>query len=252
MMLKNFMNVLNMGADSFYQMLATLIIAIVGWMCKGAKSWSNRLKPRKVFNLYCKREDDNFYVKIVFWEMASMIVSVLGAVIIYRAIEIICLSQGYILKWGIIFTAVVSVVINGVFSAVMIKGVWVRKRLLGDKKGRVIVVSSLFFINADIMFGMLNMHGISYIFLILYAICEVIGLFYFQGRYVKYDYASMQIYLKTGEKVICQDIEKIKVKKDLVIIEEDNRHTIVSYGEIERVEYYGPPKYILIGSYRKR
>lgn len=109
-MLKNFMNVLNMGADSFYPMLVTLIIAIAGWMCKGAKSWSNRPKPRKVFNLYCKREDDNFYVKIVFWEMAIMIVSVFGAVIIYRAIEIICLSQGYILKWGNIFTAVASVV----------------------------------------------------------------------------------------------------------------------------------------------
>ena len=254
-MLKNFMNVLNMKPDNFYPMLANGILgvlSIIFALIQCVNIWKNRPKLRKVFNLYCKREGDNFYIKIVLLEMAGMVGSAFGAVIMYGGIEMICLPQGYIRKWGIVFTAVISVTINVVLSVIMVKRVWVRKRLLGDKMGRKIVRYGLFFINADIMFGMLNMQGISYIFLGLYAVCEVMGVLYFRGRYVKYEHSSMYIYLKTGEKVICQEIEKVKVKKDLVIIEEDNRHTIVSYEDIGKVEYYGSPKYILIGNSRKR
>lgn len=55
-----------------------------------------------------------------------------------------------------------------------------------------------------------------------------------------------------GGKIICEQIEKAKRKKDFIILEERGENIVLLYDRIERVEYYGPPKFILTESVRKK
>lgn len=48
---------------------------------------------------------------------------------------------------------------------------------------------------------------------------EGIGLLYFFGRYIKYDFSSMKLYLDNGEMILCEDIEKVRMEKGYTGIE---------------------------------
>lgn len=247
-MLKSYMNMLNMDANNFYPMLisilALLLPMLVGFI-KGIIAMLKQQSPRKIFNLYCKRETDIFYVIILLWEVLGIIIGVYAAIIIDIVIKHVWLCNGAIFKWEIELLIIISIEVSCALSIILVKSKWVRKRLIGDEKGRRIIAYSITFINFGIMFDVLNSKVISFAFFLLYLINEIEGLIHFQGRYVKYDFSSMRIYLKNGEKIICEHIEKAKCNKDFIIIEEKNTCTVLLYDKIEKVEYCGPPKFIL-------
>lgn len=251
-MLKNFIDMLNMKPDSFFTMIFPTITAMIGGIIKIINTAVNQPRPGKIFQLYCKRETDNFYVAILFWESAGMIAGCFGAAIICMVIESVCYQNGCIFKWETELLSIISVEISCVVSIIMVKRQRVRERLLGDEKGRKIIACSIIFINTGIMFGMLNEKVISYVFIFFYIVYEIKGLSYFGGRYIKYDFSFMRIYLKNGEKIICEQIEKAKRKKDFIILEERDENIVLLYDRIERVEYYGPPKIILTESVSKK
>ena len=177
---------------------------------------------------------------------------VFGALVTYIIVKIICFYSGCTFKYEVELLSIISVEISCGFLILMVKNKRIRERLLGDKKGIKIIACSMIFITMFLLFYMLNKIEIGYIFIILYWVNELIGLLYFQGRYIKYDFSFMRIYLKNGGKIICEQIEKAKRKKDFIILEERGENIVLLYDRIERVEYYGPPKFILTESVRKK
>ncbi len=117
-------------------------------------------------------------------------------------------------EWKGIISAIVSFGIT--MKAIQMK--WIRKRLLGDKIGKWIVVCSIVLIDVGSMCGILNgkIKYIGSICMVLYLITEVMGLMYFQGRYIQYDFSSMKLYLNNGEIIICEDIEKTACNRNYI------------------------------------
>lgn len=254
-MLKHYMDMLGMDANGFYQMLISLlafIIPTLGGFFKGVITMLKQQSLKKIFELYCKRENDNFFAVILGWEIAGLIIGVLGALAIDIIIRIVYFYSGSTFKWKMELLSIISVEINCGFLILMAKNKRIRERLLGDKKGTKIIACSMMLISIILMSSMLNNKEVGYTFSILYFINEIIGLWHFQGRYIKYEYSFMSIYLKSGEKIICEQIEKAKRKKDFIILEERNKNIVLPYDRIEKVEYYGPPKFVLAESIRKK
>ena len=57
---------------------------------------------------------------------------------------------------------------------------------------------------------------------------EIVGLFHFQEKYVEYQFSKLRIYLETGKEIICENMEKVKRKRNLVVIENDDRTINIS------------------------
>lgn len=123
---------------------------------------------------------------------------VFGALVTYIIVKIICFYSGCTFKYEVELLSIISVEISCGFLILMVKNKRIRERLLGDKKGIKIIACSMIFITMFLLFYMLNKIEIGYIFIILYWVNELIGLLYFQGRYIKYDFSFMRIYLKNG------------------------------------------------------
>lgn len=242
--LKNVKSILGMDSNSFYPMLVACVIPAPGLI----KSIINEIKEkrrRKIFELYRKSEGDNFYL----WVMGIEFFAFLGVFcVVYLFCEIVrcflCLKGQLGSEWKVIIVVIVSFVITMAWTRMT----WMRKRLLGDKIGKRIVVCSIFLFNTFFMCLLLNreiFRYLGYAFGLIYVGLEVIGLLYFFGRYIKYDFSSMKLYLDNGEMIICEDIEKVRREKGYIGIETKGENTIVDYEKIWKVEYYGSPKIIL-------
>lgn len=242
--LDNVKSILEMDSNSFYPMLVPCVIPALGLI----KSIINEIKEkrrRKIFELYRKSEGDNFYL----WVMGIEFFVSLGVFfVIYFFCEIVrcflCLKGQLGNEWK----AIIVVILSFVITMALTRMTWMRKRLLGDKIGKRIVVCSISLFNMFFMCVLLNGEIFSYLghaFGLIYVGLEGIGLLYFFGRYIKYDFSSMKLYLDNGEMIICEDIEKVRREKGYIGIETKGKNTIVEYEKIWKVEYYGLPKIFL-------
>ena len=68
---------------------------------------------------------------------------------------------------------------------------------------------------------------------------EIIGLVYYRGRFIEYKYSNITIYTINGDSINCDDITKIKRKKNVVIIENKNEVFHIKYDDIYKTEYSG-------------
>lgn len=242
--LESVKSILKMDSNSFYPMLVPCVIPALRLI----KSIINEIKEkrsRKIFELYRKNEGDNFYL----WVMGIEFFVFLGVFfVVYFFCEIVrCFLylKGQLgNEWKVMIVAIVSFVI----TMALTRMTWMRKRLLGDKIGKRIVVCSIVLFNMLFMCLLFNgkiFRYLGYAFGVIYMGLEVIGLLYFSGRYIKYDFSSMKLYLDNGEMIICEDIEKVRREKGYIRIETKGENTIVDYEKIWKVEYYGSPKIIL-------
>lgn len=239
--LENCRSMLGMDSNYFYPMLISFLMAVLGTGINCFKGMKER-RERKIFELYCESESDNFYIFVMFVEFMVILLSFLGVYLFYEMIVGISFLRGGRLwdEWKGIISAIASLGI----TMKLIQMNWIRKRLLGDKKGKRIVVCSILFINVGCMFGMLDgkIKYLCSICMVLYLLLEVMGLLHFQGRYIKYDFSSMKLYLNNGEIIICKDIEKTARNRDYISIETEDGNIILKYDKIWKVEYYGLPK----------
>lgn len=243
---------LEMNPGSFYSELLLICVSPIVGLCvtflKNICTEFRENREKKIFELYCKRESDNFYVWIMILEIAILI-------IIYFLVDF-CLIMierfSSFLGYGLIINERVSMVISAVIStgisSLIIKCKWVRKRLLGDKEGKILILSSILILNIGVAGGILGetTKNCSYVCIILYLICECLGVLHFQGRYIKYDFSSIKLCLNNGESITCKDIEKVRRRKKYVIVENEDGNIVLPYEKIWKTEYYGLPKFVLI------
>lgn len=244
-LLEQLRNTLKMNEDSFYPIFLTGVVPFFSLLAKIYLKCKEYL-AKKIFELYRKKESDNFYVFIMFTELIIIILNTIIAAFIENVImeSFLCLTDKKELMQGI--KLFILVVLSVIFSVTLMKMKWIRKRLLGDKIGKEIVWCSLVLINIwyiciylDVLydFSVFCMRG--------YFICEIIGVLYFQGRYIKYDFSSLKLYTNNGGCIVCEDIEKIRRRKRFIIIEKKNENIVLQYNQIVKVEYYGQPKFIV-------
>lgn len=231
-----------------FNTFVTLLIAIIPVVWKSVKRIKLKIeerKEKKMFELYHKKESDNFYIFVMLTE--AFVVGLSGVIAIIIDTAIAQLASFTYLKINLHYEAL-AVISGSVCTLLIIEKMnWGRKRLIGDKEGKIIVFCSALLINMWAVFVKLegNIQKVSVFLIWLYLVNEIIGLLYFQGRYTKYDFSSLTLYLNNGEKIVCDNIEKINRKKNYIIIENHDRNIVLQYDQIWRVEYYGAPKYIL-------
>lgn len=196
-------------------------------------------KEKKIFELFCKRESDNFYAWIMIWEVMICSLS-------YILLQFVISFFGYELKIDKRLTTVLAIMLSIGISFLILKVQWTRKRILGDRWGKEIIIYSILLLNIGIVCRTLD--GVSVIkqcgliCLNLYFVCEIFGVLHFQGRYTRYDFSSMKLSLNNGENIICNDIEKIYRRKKFIVIENEDSNIVLQYDNIWKVEYYGAPK----------
>jgi len=242
--LENVRSFLGMDSNYFYPMLIPPLIAMIS-MCLNSFKRMKERRERKIFELHCKSESDNFFIFVMLVEIVVIFLSLWGVYIFYGTIVgIFFQERGQLGDEGL---EIITIMVSLGITMKVTKIHWIRKRLLGDKKGKRIVVCSILLINIGCMCGMLNgkIKYIGSICVILYLVIEVMGLLHFKGRYIKFDYSSMKLYLNNGEIIICEDIEKTGRNRDYISIEAEGRNVILQYDKIWKVEYYGLPKFIL-------
>lgn len=202
-------------------------------------------KKNNLFELYCKRENDNFFAFILFFEMLGMVLGSSGMVLIHKYTPISHIAEVYSLKPEVLHGFIFFLISIG-WSILLTRMVWVRKRTLADKIGKKIIVLSIIILHISSFSAICGdkLANIYLISILIYIILEIVGLLHFQGRYVEYQFSKLRIYLETGEEIICENIEKVKRRRNLVIIEKDDRTIILKYDTIMKVEYYGGPKII--------
>lgn len=239
-------NMLENNPDSFFSRLLLLCMESFLGLCaiflrKMYKRFSEG--KEKIFELYCKRESDNFYVRIMFLEITIVIAMYFVVVFCFAIIEGIFDSLDYELIRDERFERIIVAAISTGILLLISKMNWMRKRILGDEEGELLILSSIFIFHIGIAGGVLG--GAAKFWLVLYLACEVWSILHFQGRYVKYGFSSLKMYLCDGSFIICKDIEKVYMRKKYVIVENEDRNIVLQYDKIYKVEYYGLPKIVL-------
>lgn len=243
-------NTLGMDSNSFYPLLIKVVITVAS---VGFGAWRilissyakiKERNARKMFELYSKSESDNFYCYVMLVEVLVLIIS---AFFVDLLNEVIAFCFLYERKLSLECEIIISGIISFGVSILTTRLMWMRKRLLGDRRGKRIVLFSMFLINMAIVCDLLSgrIKYLGTIFYVLYIVIEIIGLFHFMGRYIKYDFSSMKLHLNNGEIIVCKDIDKVVRKKDYISVELEGRNIILQYDKIWKVEYFGPPKIIL-------
>lgn len=241
---------LKVDYESFFSVLVSVIIALIPLMADILRNVTIKIKERKekkMFELYCEKETDNFYSGILIGEIVAVLLGIIGAFLILFIIENLAFYKGYNFELEMGLMAIIIFTISVGLSLKMMTLTCVRKRLLGDCLGKNIILCSIVIINIAMMCEMIGgrIRYIGHVFVALYFLEEIVGLLHFQGRYIKYEFSSIKLFLDNGESIVCEEIEKIKRKKDYIIVENGDRCIILQYHKIWRVEYYGLPKFIL-------
>lgn len=204
-------------------------------------------KEKKMFEIYKRKESDNFYIFIMIGEFVILFCNLFLTVFIYEMIRPAFVKISDEVNTGTVLQVIILVAVSIGTGNIIFKMKWVKKRLLGDRVGKLIIFCSVTI--ADVFCFLLIVNELPSclhnIFVILYLFFEIIGLLYFQGRYTKYDYSSIKLYLDNGECIICENIENIRIKKNFVVAEVGDKCIVLQYQKIARVEYYGPQKFIL-------
>ncbi|MDE6421732.1 MAG: hypothetical protein K2K87_14600 [Lachnospiraceae bacterium] len=245
-MIVDLKNNLQMDANSFYPMLIAAIVPL-STLSDSVLMKIKEHKEKRIFEMYKRTESDNFYIFIMIGELVILFFNLFFTVFIYEMIRSALVKISDEVKTGMVLQAMILVAVSIGTGNIIFNMKWVKKRLIGDRAGKLIIFCSVTIVD---VFGFLlivnELHSCLHdIFVISYLFFEIIGLLYFQGRYTKYDYSSIKLYLDNGECITCENIENIRIKKNFAVAEVDGKCIVLQYQKIARVEYYGPQKFIL-------
>lgn len=239
-----------MDSNSFYPMLISAFLPLIIKVISPVFLDHEMTKRKKLFRMYKKVESSNFYLYIVFAEFAVVILCVCLINLLCEIIKLIVIKIGFELVIEANIRVVLFAVMSIWLSMQTTKSRWIRKRLLGDQKGRMIIICSIVCLNFSLFFGMVKVGGsvLSFFCAVIYFFLEIIGLLYFEGRYIKFAYSSVKIYSNSGQAFECENIENLVIKNKYIMIRRTENCFILQYREICNVEFYGPPKYLLLES----
>lgn len=248
-MIQEIWNMLEANFDIFKSIIIPQIVLFLCGLLKEMSLKFREHKEKKIFELYCKRESDNFYAWIMICEVMIYLFSFTVVFLIGTLLQYVASFWGYELKIDKRITMIIAIMLSIGISFLILKVKWTRKRLLGDRWGKEIIIYSILLLNIGIICrtldGVCVIKQCGLICLILYFVCEIFGLLHFQGRYIRYDFSSMKLSLNNGENIICNDIEKIYRRKKFIVIENGVSNIVLQYDNIWKAEYYGAPKIVV-------
>lgn len=243
--INNLMDMLGMDANSFYPMILAFISLLINLIKE-----RNIRRKNLLLELFCKKEGGSVYGFIVLVEMFGIFIELLFAQICIGIVKFLLAIVGVELN-GKMQNRMIFVVtfIVGVFIVKLLKrNRFLRARILGDRMAswllyapmilmRVIVLECIWQVELGVLKDVVN---------ILFVLLEVVGLVYFQGRYTEYPFSSIRLYTNMGEIIECNDIKKIKRRRDILCISEEKQYIRIKYENITKVEYYGESTVVLV------
>lgn len=239
--------ILGMDANYFYPALVTVLVAIISLIKCMVVSIYNRKKDN-LLELYKTQETNYFYVAMMMIEILLFGIGciLISVILVLLLCVISCLKinilQVYLqLIFQILLFTLSFIIDLGFIKKILLRNISVKKRIIGRKNERWLLYSPIIIYNAWLVlicyFSKCTIAKV--LILLLLSICEVWGLRCFKGTYIRYKYTSLTMFLKDGSIVKCEDISKIKRKKETVIIEKEHSAIHVRYDEVSRIEYCG-------------
>ena len=209
----------------------TLIAAIVPLV------YGNTVSRRKYSWVDVKNTYDEyiFYIKILWLEFIQIIIGVVVLFIPYIVISVFCPMLAKCIC-SVASIALIWCEVNKIKNLG-----WVKKEILGRKDdiyiqmptiiANIIVLMFYNGINTNIIFGLLLS---TTLFFEMYAMLKV-----YRNQYVICPYSTAEIYLDNQEKIICNDIIKMRRKRDVLIIENGKSEERICCNHILYIKYDG-------------
>jgi hypothetical protein len=232
-----------MDANTVYTIVVSIIL---GFVIPALSKVFNR-NEENWWRIQVKFESDLFFAYVMLCSLIEVVVTFyLGLKI--KELLLSFLNSG----WNYALSFVLFLVSTYVLFKLHYRIFFIRKRLVGINIFiRILCFIPVLLINLVMWLFYLNiMHEwIKSIISITFIITEIIGLIYFMGRYLTYEYSFANIHLKNGTVISEIDIDKIKRKAKWIIIEKSKSEIRVKLEEFNRIDYYGEQKVKLIDNW---
>lgn len=255
--LKSIQEKLGMDANDFYVAFIPPMIALIPQLINLlyliGKSLISIFKSKhnKLIDVQIKKEGDSFFMVIMIVEIFIVLLVFMLLFMILSALEFAIkhfeLSISYNTVNFIMLCTMIAIEIISI--KVLSRWTYIRKRILGMGKERYLIYAplcTLYIMTTLSYIGVYN-DWLNSIFFWIFMLCEAVGICIFGGRYTKYAYSNISIYLKNDERIVCNDIRNMRIKRDFVIITQNERQIRIDNDVITKVEYYGKPDFVLKG-----
>lgn len=229
---------LGMDANYFYPTIITITVALLP-VIKSICVHINSRYQDNFLKLYKNEENDFFYAVVMLSELFLWLP-------IYYILLFIVLHIGYFillfeneaLLYGIVswLSIIVDLIIVRIASMKITK---MRYRIMDRKKFQLLIYAPVILYNFIFYMYFTDCKALLILMYVLFVVVEIMGIVVYRGRYIQYKYANITIYTQNGDRIKCDDVSKIRRKKDIVIIENQREVFHIKYGDISKVEYSG-------------
>ncbi len=255
--LDNVREVIGMDSNYFYTCCVAFVATIIIPVVAGIGKIVQNIRNTNVWDLCCRIEGDLFYPLVMLFEFfLSFLVFLI--MVIFQAV-LIKFEMNYCVSFIVMLCLMLFLTV--ISMAFTLRRIFIRKRIIGNKKEKYLVLAPgviyniLFFAMVLYMYMILCLDLSIVLFVVLFvaiAVSEILGMYVFGGRYIEYEYSSVIFYLNDKSVIDCKDITSVIKKYNSFIIKEDEKKITIKFDNISRVEYYGGKKIILIGENRKK
>ncbi|MBD5540070.1 MAG: hypothetical protein HDR00_02580 [Lachnospiraceae bacterium] len=236
---QSFVSALGIDVDNFGAFLGSMIVVSFPLIKIAINIIESFGKYYSIWNSHKKHKGHMFFAIVIYLEFGCVLIgTVLYSIVrqLLIAYKISYCSQGIVLFIAMVFEIIVNI-------KILLKFVFIRIRLIGNKQGFFILLFLVTISHIYFLMDVCKVHRVWTVCIgVLLLICvEVIGLNIFKG-YIEYEYSSVRIFLSNGEMIDCEDISKIKRKFGSLIITGENKQIWIKYEIILKIEYYGDMK----------
>lgn len=248
--LNNVRETIGMDSNYFYPVLVTILLAVIPILKSIISFWNNSRK-NKLLDLHRTEESDFFYVNIILISIVFTSIGYCIAIIINTFVMAMfpyCIEV--LLK---IILSICCFIISFLLFKLFIKGTYVRKRVLGEKRWKWLLYCPIVLLNLSLYseYVIPQCYVFGIIYNILFSICQIIGMTRFCGRYVIYRYSSVEIYTANGDKIECLDVSQILRRHQILMIKKPECEIYIRYEDITRVIYKGEELIIMNTLFQK-
>lgn len=228
---------IGMDENYFYPLLFTSVVTVMPFIKSIYLSLNNK-KKNNLLDLNRTEESDFFYVWIV---LIEVVIFLLEIVVLTVVISIITVLFPDLKIFPTILINILNIFLSLFLVNKLMKTNFVRKRVLGNSSLKWLFYFPIILLNISWYCTSIFPLSVlpSNVLIVLFAICEFIGIINFQGRYVRYQHSSLTLFTQNGDKIECEDISKIKREKQTLIIVKDCDRIYIRYDDISRIEYKG-------------
>lgn len=232
--------ILGMDANYFYPALITIVIALLP-LIKGIWADIKNKYENNLLQLYRSEENEFFYMVVMIVEMIVFFAIYFASLILLVFIK----RYLHVIESGLLFyvSIATSILCFAFIKKILTNVTMIRIRLIDKDRFKWLIYAPAFVYNAWVLSVICfsDYKVLNDIITILFIVTEVAGLWVYRGRYIRYEYSDITIYTNNGYVIRCDDISKIRRKKNIVIIENKNEVFHIKYDDISKTEHSGAP-----------